>query len=67
MVNLPSPLAHYERSSLLFSNPSPLERLSRFSTYLKGNHKILVNVLLKREDCNSGMGLGGNKIRKLVL
>ncbi|WP_249023699.1 1-aminocyclopropane-1-carboxylate deaminase [Acetobacter ascendens] len=35
--------------------------MSRLSDFLGGN----VNIYAKREDCNSGLAMGGNKLRKL--
>ena len=45
---------------LLFG-PSPVHRLERLSEHLGGK----VEVWAKREDCNSGLAYGGNKVRKL--
>src|SRR3954452_10547241 len=45
---------------LLFG-PSPLHRLERLSEHLGGG----VEIWAKREDCNSGLAYGGNKVRKL--
>ncbi len=53
-------LAKFERYPLTFG-PTPIEKLSRLSEYL-GNK---VEIFAKREDCNSGLAFGGNKIRKL--
>jgi 1-aminocyclopropane-1-carboxylate deaminase len=53
-------LADFERVPLLFG-PSPLHRLERLSAELGGR----VDVWAKREDCNSGLAYGGNKVRKL--
>jgi 1-aminocyclopropane-1-carboxylate deaminase len=53
-------LEKFERYPLTFG-PTPIEKLSRLSKYL-GNH---VEIYAKREDCNSGLAFGGNKIRKL--
>src|SRR6201996_1087203 len=50
----------YARTDLLFG-PSPLHRLSRLTEHLGGK----VDVWAKREDCNSGLAFGGNKMRKL--
>lgn len=50
----------YERVPLLFG-PSPVHRLERLSEHLGGN----VDIWAKREDCNSGLAYGGNKVRKL--
>ena len=52
-------LADYPRSPLLFG-PSPIQRLDRLSKHLGG-----ATVWAKREDCNSGLAFGGNKVRKL--
>jgi 1-aminocyclopropane-1-carboxylate deaminase len=50
----------YERVPLLFG-PSPVHRLERLSEHLGGK----VDIWAKREDCNSGLAYGGNKVRKL--
>jgi 1-aminocyclopropane-1-carboxylate deaminase len=52
-------LADYPREPLLFG-PSPIQRLDRLSRHLGG-----AAVWAKREDCNSGLAFGGNKVRKL--
>jgi 1-aminocyclopropane-1-carboxylate deaminase len=53
-------LDSYERVPLLFG-PSPVHRLERMSEHLGGK----VEIWAKREDCNSGLAYGGNKVRKL--
>ncbi len=53
-------LDDFERYPLLFG-PSPVHRLRRLSEHLGGR----VDVWAKREDCNSGIAYGGNKVRKL--
>lgn len=53
-------LERFERYPLTFG-PSPIEKLERLSAHLGGN----VDIFAKREDCNSGLAFGGNKIRKL--
>ena len=53
-------LAKFERYPLTFG-PTPIEKLSRLSAHLGGS----VEIYAKREDCNSGLAFGGNKIRKL--
>lgn len=53
-------LDDFERYPLLFG-PSPIHRLPRLSEHLGGR----VEVWAKREDCNSGIAFGGNKVRKL--
>jgi 1-aminocyclopropane-1-carboxylate deaminase len=52
-------LADFDRRPLLFG-PSPVHRLDRLTAHLGG-----AAVWAKREDCNSGIGYGGNKTRKL--
>lgn len=53
-------LEKFERYPLTFG-PSPVERLSRLSAHLGGG----VEIWAKRDDCNSGLAFGGNKLRKL--
>ena len=53
-------LEKFERYPLTFG-PTPIEKLSRLSEHLGGK----VEIFAKREDCNSGLAFGGNKIRKL--
>ena len=53
-------LESFERYPLTFG-PSSIEKLSRLSEHLGGK----VEIYAKREDCNSGLAFGGNKIRKL--
>ncbi len=53
-------LEGFDRVPLLFG-PSPVHRLERLSEYLGGQ----VEIWAKREDCNSGLAYGGNKVRKL--
>ena len=53
-------LDNFPRTPLLFG-PSPIHPLPRLSEALGGG----VEVWAKREDCNSGIAFGGNKVRKL--
>jgi len=53
-------LEDYARVPLLFG-PSPIHPLPRLSAALGGK----VDIWAKREDCNSGIAFGGNKVRKL--
>ena len=53
-------LDDFERYPLTFG-PTPIEKLERLSAHLGGR----VELFAKREDCNSGLAFGGNKIRKL--
>ena len=52
-------LADYPRENLRFG-PSPIQKLPRLSAHLGG-----ATVWAKREDVNSGLAFGGNKVRKL--
>ena len=53
-------LARFERYPLTFG-PTPIEKLSRLTAHLGGD----VEIYAKRDDCNSGLAFGGNKLRKL--
>jgi len=53
-------LEKFERYPLTFG-PTPIEKLARLSAHLGGG----VEIYAKREDCNSGLAFGGNKLRKL--
>ena len=53
-------LDDFARIPLLFG-PSPIHPLPRLSAALGGR----VEIWAKREDCNSGIAFGGNKVRKL--
>lgn len=52
-------LHEFARYPLTFG-PSPLQRLDRLSDHLGG-----ARIWAKREDVNSGLAFGGNKVRKL--
>src|SRR5580698_5624572 len=53
-------LAKFQRYPLTFG-PTHIEKLDRLSRHLGGQ----VEIHAKREDCNSGLAFGGNKLRKL--
>jgi 1-aminocyclopropane-1-carboxylate deaminase len=53
-------LDKFPRLKLTFG-PTPIEKLRRLSDHLGGR----VEIWAKREDCNSGLAYGGNKVRKL--
>lgn len=53
-------LEKFERYPLTFG-PTPIELLPRMTAALGGK----VEVWAKRDDCNSGLAMGGNKLRKL--
>lgn len=60
-MSLPKSLvAKFERYPLTYG-PTPIERLPRLSEALGGK----VEIWAKRDDCNSGLAFGGNKLRKL--
>ena len=60
MDTRPTSLEDFPRYPLMFG-PSPVHELSRLSAHLGG----AVQLWAKREDCNSGLAFGGNKVRKL--
>ncbi len=53
-------LKKFQRYPLTFG-PTHIEKLSRLTAHLGGG----VEIYAKREDCNSGLAFGGNKLRKL--
>jgi len=53
-------LSQFPRYPLTFG-PTPIEPLPRLTAHLGG----AVEIYAKREDCNSGLAFGGNKLRKL--
>lgn len=53
-------LSRFERYPLTFG-PTPIEHLPRLTESLGGK----VQIYAKRDDCNSGLAMGGNKLRKL--
>lgn len=53
-------LEAFERYPLTFG-PTHIERMDRMTAHLGG----AVELYAKREDCNSGLAYGGNKLRKL--
>ena len=53
-------LDRFPRYPLTFG-PSPIEKLERLGKHLGGK----VEIFAKRDDCNSGLAFGGNKVRKL--
>lgn len=53
-------LDRFERYPLTF-RPTPIEPLPRMTAALGGE----VEIYAKRDECNSGLALGGNKLRKL--
>ena len=53
------PITDFERYPLTFG-PSPLQPLKRLTAHCGG-----AQIWAKRDDCNCGIGFGGNKTRKL--
>ena len=58
MINLDK----FERYPLTFGT-TPIEHLPRLTKAIGGK----VEIFAKRDDCNSGLAMGGNKLRKLCL
>jgi hypothetical protein len=56
----PRMLEKFARYPLTFG-PTPIEKLECLGQHLGGK----VELYAKREDCNSGLAFGGNKLRKL--
>jgi 1-aminocyclopropane-1-carboxylate deaminase len=68
MIQLPEPFSSLPREQLLYSHPSPIEPLKRLSSELASQdagRPASTKFWIKREDSNSGLALGGNKIRKM--
>ncbi|KAJ3994735.1 tryptophan synthase beta subunit-like PLP-dependent enzyme [Lentinula boryana] len=64
-LNLPAPFSEIPRQTLLFGS-SPIHRLDRISDDLSSAFSgYKVDVYAKRDDCNSALAFGGNKMRKL--
>ncbi|CAH0028400.1 unnamed protein product [Clonostachys rhizophaga] len=61
MVVLPSPFSEISRIPLMYDRPSDVEILDR----LTANLSCGATFWIKRDDSNSGLAGGGNKIRKL--
>ncbi|WYZ42542.1 hypothetical protein EsH8_VI_000241 [Colletotrichum jinshuiense] len=61
MVTLPSPFSEIPRIQLLYNRPTDIEPLSRLTRELNS----AASLWIAREDCNSGLAFGGNKVRKL--
>ena len=53
-------LEKFQRYPLTFG-PTPIEHLPRMTDALGGK----VEIYAKRDDCNSGLAMGGNKLRKM--
>ncbi|OLN96299.1 1-aminocyclopropane-1-carboxylate deaminase [Colletotrichum chlorophyti] len=61
MVNLPAPFNDIPRIQLLYKRPADIEPLARLTKDLNCGASFWI----AREDCNSGLAFGGNKVRKL--
>ncbi len=61
MVLLPPTFNAIPRVQLLFNAPAQIEKLSNLTKTINCG----VNFWIKREDTNSGLAFGGNKVRKL--
>lgn len=62
MVVLPPRFSEIPRVQLLFDRPSDVDKLDRLTSHLASSG---AEFWIKREDCNSGLAFGGNKVRKL--
>jgi 1-aminocyclopropane-1-carboxylate deaminase len=62
MVALPSPFGEIPRVKLMFDRPTDIEPLTRLTAKIAPG---ALSVWMKREDCNSSLAFGGNKVRKL--
>ncbi|KAJ4177871.1 hypothetical protein NW767_015009 [Fusarium falciforme] len=60
-AHLPRPLGTEGTNS----QPSPLHPLPNLTRHVNSTTSTKAQIWAKREDCYSGLGLGGNKIRKL--
>lgn len=67
MVNLPELFASIPRTQLLWPHPSPLHPMPHLTEHIHATTLCGTGTRFwaKREDCSSGLGMGGNKIRKL--
>ncbi|KZL64108.1 1-aminocyclopropane-1-carboxylate deaminase [Colletotrichum tofieldiae] len=61
MVALPPPFSEIPRVQLLYDRPADIEPLARLTKDLNNGTSLWI----AREDCNSGLSFGGNKVRKL--
>lgn len=61
MVVLPSPFSEISRVPLMYDRPADVEILNRLTAKLSCGATFWI----KRDDSNSGLAGGGNKIRKL--
>lgn len=73
-LNLPEPFASIPREELMFPHFSPISPLTRFSAAVlrsslqdaaPDGDTPSARIFIKREDANSPLAFGGNKIRKL--
>ncbi|KAK5735971.1 hypothetical protein LTR17_007806 [Elasticomyces elasticus] len=62
--HIPPNLAKIPRSQLIFDQAPIIQPLNRLRTALGGPEKCPA-LWIAREDCNSGLAFGGNKVRKL--
>ncbi|KAH7319167.1 1-aminocyclopropane-1-carboxylate deaminase [Rhexocercosporidium sp. MPI-PUGE-AT-0058] len=66
--NLPEPLRSIKKLQFLYPHASPIEPLNRLTSELSKLYPgagSKPKLWIKREDSNSGVAFGGNKIRKL--
>jgi len=66
MVSLPKPFDSIEKVDLLFPQPPQVQSLRRLTAHLASEYADSPpHLYMCREDCNSYIGFGGNKVRKL--
>lgn len=58
---LPEPFRSLPRVQLMFDRPTDIEPLARLGAKIN----CPATLWMKREDCNSSLAFGGNKVRKL--
>ena len=58
---VPVAFEQYPKANLTWDIATPIERLDR----LTAAANIQSTLYIKRDDCNSGLAFGGNKLRKL--
>lgn len=60
-VVVPDVFNQYPRANLIWNTATPIEHLTRLTAAVSSSSTLYI----KREDCNSGISFGGNKLRKL--
>ena len=58
---VPLVFSQYPKANLTWNVATPIERLDRLTAAVNSQSALFI----KRDDCNSGLAFGGNKLRKL--